>query len=125
MDPLAINRVVLARADMNATKQRFSGPNHRFDWPLFDVAYVGGAAIRLHPEQLLGVDYVTLGFKLLRPMFIASISACREDGVPYRAMTSSRRLDALRTINAESSEKNMETCVKHQVLIIITSGANS
>jgi hypothetical protein len=33
-----------------------------------DVADVGGAAVRLQPQQLLEIDRLALGFEFLRPL---------------------------------------------------------
>jgi len=65
-----------------------------------DVADVGGADVRLHPEQPLEIDWLALASSLWAPFFVASISAPCELGMPHRAVTISRPSGELRTSGA-------------------------
>jgi hypothetical protein len=49
---------------------------------------------------LLEVDRLAFGFEFLRALFGGVISARDDDGMPQRAITSSRPPEALRTIGA-------------------------
>jgi hypothetical protein len=49
---------------LTGTTQRLSAASHRVHCFAFHIADIGRAAVRLHPEQLLEVDRLALGFEL-------------------------------------------------------------
>jgi hypothetical protein len=64
------------------------------------IADVGRPAVRLHSEQFLEVDRLALGLQLSARFLVASINAFDDDGMPHRAVASSRPSAPLRTIGA-------------------------
>jgi hypothetical protein len=76
-----------------------SAPSHRVQC-LLSRADVGRAAVRLYPEQLLEVDRLPLASSFAARFLVASTRACCDDGIPQRAVASSRLSAPLRTIGA-------------------------
>lgn len=70
-----------------------------------DVADIGRAAGRLHPEQFLEVDRLALGLDLLRALLRRVDERRCEEGMPQRAMTISRPSGTFRTMGAGWSGK--------------------
>ena len=87
--------------ELNGTTQRCSRPSHRFQCLLLGVADVGDAAIGLHPQQLLEIDALALGFEfaaaLLRRL---ELHVLRRRHAPARHRESRGFLRALRTTGA-------------------------
>src|SRR6478752_3878803 len=50
--------------ELNGTTQRFSAPSHLVQCLLFTLRMLGGAAVRLHPQQFLEIDGFSFRFEL-------------------------------------------------------------
>jgi hypothetical protein len=97
---LAGNRVVSLN-DVSGTRQRFAGASHRFQCALLTFRIF--VVPLLGPSRSSSLKSTALPFasSFSARFLVASISAFCDDGMPQRAITSSRPASPLRTIGAE------------------------
>ncbi len=86
--------------DVSGTRQRLSGPSHRFQWLLLVLRMLVVPLSGSIRSSSLKSTVLPLASSFSARFFVASISAFDEDGMPQRAMATSRPLVALRTIGA-------------------------
>jgi hypothetical protein len=86
--------------ELNGTTQRFSTPSHRGQCLLFTLRMLVvplSGSIRSNSLKSTGLP---LASSFEARFFVASISACAEDGMPQRAVASSPLSAPLRTMGA-------------------------
>jgi hypothetical protein len=86
--------------ELNGTTQRFSAPSHRVQCLLFTLRMLvvpPSGSIRSNSLKSTGLP---LAWSFSARFFVASISAFDDDGMPKRAVASSRPSTPLRTIGA-------------------------
>ena len=98
-DVAAFGLVELAEA-VNGTTQRFSTPSQRVQCLLLVLRMLVVPPSGSIRSSSLEVDRLALGFQLRGALLGASISAYCDDGMPQRAIASSRPSARFRTIGA-------------------------
>lgn len=86
--------------ELNGTTQRFSGPSHLFQCLLFTLRMFvvpPSGSIRSSSLKSTGLPFAS---SFAARFLVASIKACCDDGIPDRAVASSRPSGPLRTIGA-------------------------
>jgi hypothetical protein len=86
--------------ELNGTTQRCSGPSHRAQYLLFTLRMLvvpPSGSIRSNSLKSTGLP---LASSFAARFLVASISACCDDGMPQRAVASSRPSASTRTIGA-------------------------
>src|SRR6202043_2086444 len=85
---------------LNGTTQRCSGPSHRVQCLLFTFRMLVVPPSGSIRSRLLKSTGLPLASSFAARFLVASIRACCDDGIPHRAVASSRPSVPLRTIGA-------------------------
>src|SRR6202035_2053652 len=86
--------------ELNGTTQRFSTPSHRVQCLLFTLRMLVVPLSGSIRSSSLNSTILPLASNFVARFFVASIRACCDDGIPLRAVASSRPSAPARTIGA-------------------------
>src|SRR3984957_11357838 len=86
--------------ELNGTTQRFSAPSHRVQYLLFTLRMLVVPESGSISSNSLKSTGLPLACSFSARFLVASISAFDDDGMPHRAVASSRPSAPLRTIGA-------------------------